>query len=529
MARKGLSPEAKVGLFVLAGIILLTYMTVRLGEIRIGKKPGYLISAVLDTVAGLDVKAPVKVAGVRVGEVEKIDLVNGKAQVTMRIDPKYQIKKNAAVTVRTQGLLGEKYIEITEPVQKAQYLKPGESIQETRRAADFDELVTRLTGVTEDVKELTSSLKTVFGSREGEESLKRILANVDALAANLNQLVISNRQNLTALVNNLNEAVALNKDRFNAIMNNTEVLTQSLKTLVRENEGPLGNTLRNLEQFSATLKQDTPGLVKSLDNLSTNLQGVVTENRENLKQSMENLRASTEKLEKTLESLNTITGKIERGEGTIGKLVTEDTTYKNLNETLTGVNKLVTATDAFKFTVGLRGEYQARHTQTKGYFSLKIQPREDKYYLLEIVDDPRGKTSTVQTRAINNGIETLSSEERTSRKIKFSAEYAKRFYNTVVRGGLIESTFGAGVDQLFLKDRLTLSLEGFEFNPDRTRDREPNLKLTSRYDLYKPFFVNAGVDQILNRRLRTFFLGGGFAFDDEDLKYLLTRVPVPSR
>jgi len=529
MARRGLSPEAKVGLFVLTGIILLTYMTFRLGEIRLGKKPGYLLTAVLDTVAGLAVKAPVKVAGVRVGEVEKIDLVNGKAQVTLRIDPRYQIKKNAAVTIRTQGLLGEKYVEITEPPQEAQYLKPGEAIQETRHAADFDELVTRITGVTEDVKELSSSLKTVFGSRQGEESLKRILDNVDALAANLNQLVISNRQNLTALVNNLNEAVSLNKDRFSAIMSNTEALTQSLKTLVRENEGPLGDTLRNLEQFSAALKQDTPGLVKSLDTLSTNLQGVVTENRENLKQSMENLRASTEKLEKTLESLHTITGKIERGEGTIGKLVSDDTTYKNLNETLTGVNKVVTATDSFKFTVGLRGEYQARHKETKGYFSLKIQPREDKYYLLEIADDPRGKTSIVNTTTTTSGGTTTTQEERNARRLKFSAQYAKRFYNTVVRGGLVESTFGAGVDQLFLKDRLALSLEGFDFNPDRNRDREPHLKVSGRYDLYKPFFVNAGVDQILNPRLRTIFLGGGFAFDDEDLKYLLTRVPVPTR
>ncbi|HLC27700.1 MAG TPA: MlaD family protein [bacterium] len=528
MARKGLSPEAKVGLFVLAGIVLLTYMTFRLGGIHFGKKPGYLLTAVLDTVAGLDVKAPVKVAGVRVGEVEKIDLVGGKAQVTLRIDPKYQIKKNAVMAIRTQGLLGEKYVEISEPVQEAQYLKSGESIQQTRRTSDFDELVTRLAGVTDDAKQLTSSLKNVLGSPQGEENLKRILVNVDALAANLNQLVISNRQNLTALVNNLNDSVSLNKDRFNAIMNNTETLTQSLKTLVQENQAPLGNTLHNLEQFSSTLKQDTPGLVKSLDTLSTNLQGVVTENRENLKGTMENLRTSTEKLEKTLESMNTITDKIARGEGTIGKLVTEDTAYKNLNETLAGVNKLVSATDAFKFNVGLRGEYLTRHGDTKGYFSLKIQPREDKYYLVEIVDDPRGKINTVQTQ-LNPPNGPTTSEERTARKLKFSVEYAKRFYNTVVRGGLVESTFGAGVDQLFLKDRLTASLEGFDFNPDRSTDLKPHLKFTTRYDLYKPFFINAGMDQILNPRLRALFLGGGFAFDDEDLKYLLTRAPIPTK
>lgn len=526
MARKGLSPEAKVGLFVLLGILLLTYMTFRLGKIHIGKKKGYEIYAVFDSVSGLNVKAPVKVAGVRVGEVESINLVNGRARVTMRIEPQYQIPADSMVSVRTQGLLGEKYVEIAEPSQGARYVKPGGTLQETTRTADIDQLVTRLSGIADDVKAVTGSLKKVFGTPEGEAGLKRILDNMDALTGNLNHLVTANQQNITSLVSSLNEVVTANKERLNTIMANTEALTQSLKTLAQNNAGPLSATISNFRQFSASLREETPGLIRNLDNLSQNLQGVVTENRENLKESLANIKTATAKLDKTLGSINEVAQKIDKGQGTIGKLVNDDTAYNNLNETLTGVNKILTATNNFKFRLGLRGEYQVNLGKTKGYFSLKIQPRQDKYYLLEVVDDPQGKISTTNSVTTVNGVTTLSSDQRTQRKLKFTAEFAKRFYNTVIRGGLVESTFGGAVDQLFLKDRLRLTLEGFDFNPDRDQNREPHLKLWGKYDLYKPFFVTAGWDQILNPRLRTVFVGAGFAFDDEDLKYLLTKAPV---
>ena len=93
-------------------------------------------------------------------------------------------------------------------------------------------------------------------------------------------------------------------------------------------------------------------------------------------------------LNSTIEKLNKIADKIEKGEGTIGKLVTDDKVYENLNDTLTGIKDYVAKAEAFKTTVGFRSEYLFEDVSAKGYLTLQLKPREDKYYIFEIVSDP---------------------------------------------------------------------------------------------------------------------------------------------
>jgi len=78
-----LTPEAKVGIFVLIGIILLVYMSLRVGGIQFGRAEGYEVYIRLDSAAGLDNDAPVRVAGVEIGRVKGIVLQNNKAKVVL--------------------------------------------------------------------------------------------------------------------------------------------------------------------------------------------------------------------------------------------------------------------------------------------------------------------------------------------------------------------------------------------------------------------------------------------------------------
>jgi phospholipid/cholesterol/gamma-HCH transport system substrate-binding protein len=118
-----LSAEAKVGLLVIVGSILLLYMTFAVGKYQFGEKKGYTLQAAFDSVAGLDTKSAVRMAGVKIGLVEKVELEDSRAKVTMRIYPEVKIQHGTEAMIKTMGLLGEKYVEFV-PVKNKGSRKP---------------------------------------------------------------------------------------------------------------------------------------------------------------------------------------------------------------------------------------------------------------------------------------------------------------------------------------------------------------------------------------------------------------------
>ncbi|MEK7243272.1 MAG: MlaD family protein, partial [Thermodesulfobacteriota bacterium] len=117
-----LSSEAKVGLFVLVGLIILGYMSVQIGKQTLGLKKGYTLEVFFDNAAGLDRDASVQIAGVEVGRVESIQLQAGKALVRLRITPGVKLEKDAIAAIKTHGILGEKYVELHPGTRGAAFL-----------------------------------------------------------------------------------------------------------------------------------------------------------------------------------------------------------------------------------------------------------------------------------------------------------------------------------------------------------------------------------------------------------------------
>ena len=108
---KNIGTETKVGIFVVLGIIILTYFTVRVGRIAV-REAGYRVYTHVESAAGLDKNSPVRIAGVEVGKVESIVLDGTKAKVTLQLPLNVKIPAGSKVYVKSAGLLGEKYIEI---------------------------------------------------------------------------------------------------------------------------------------------------------------------------------------------------------------------------------------------------------------------------------------------------------------------------------------------------------------------------------------------------------------------------------
>ncbi len=134
--------ELAVGLFIIAGILCLGYLSVKLGKMEIGGKKGYEIYGVFSNIGGLKVGSSVEIAGVNVGRVTSISLNDYQAHVVLNLPKDLKIQEDAIASVKTRGLIGEKYIEIT-PGGSEQIVKPGSRIQDTQPAIDMEDLIAK--------------------------------------------------------------------------------------------------------------------------------------------------------------------------------------------------------------------------------------------------------------------------------------------------------------------------------------------------------------------------------------------------
>lgn len=138
------SVEFAVGIFVLIGILCVGYLTVRLGKMELIGGNYYTLDARFQSVAGLKTGAPVEMAGVQVGQVDSIHLDPDLqiAVVQMKIDRELELNDDVIASVKTSGLIGDKYVNLT-PGGSDLILKPGESIIETESALDLEELISK--------------------------------------------------------------------------------------------------------------------------------------------------------------------------------------------------------------------------------------------------------------------------------------------------------------------------------------------------------------------------------------------------
>ncbi len=503
-----MSREAKVGIFVLLGIVILTYFTFRVSKIGGLGEAGYKLTVDFETAAGLEPKANVKMAGVPIGKVEEIELVGTNARLILRIREDVRIPVDSIASIQTQGLLGEKYVEILPGKVTEQVLPPGGRMAHTIPPANLDEIVRKVSQISEDLKKFTGTLSETMGTEEGKKAINDIIRNV--------------RETTEVL----RTVVAGNEERLNRILANVDTLSADLKEISSANKEDLRAVIANFRSFSETLKTEAPGLARKLQEMSEQVSGVVGENRENIRASLENLKSASAKLDNTLESAQKVLAKIDRGEGTLGKLVSDNTTIDTLNSTLEGINRYVRRTELLKTFLDYRLEYQTEPSEYKHYVNLRLQPSADKYYLLGVVDDPRGKFSSSDTTTTTTpGGAVRTRQETYSNDLKFSAQVAKRFSALTVRGGILESTGGVGLDYHLLKDRLRIGVDAFDFGRE---DDPPHLKVFGTYDIVKNFFITGGVDDVLadKENFRTLFFGFGIQFADEDLKTVLGAVPI---
>ncbi|MFA4874996.1 MAG: MlaD family protein [bacterium] len=439
--------ELKVGLFAVAVIALLAWATIRVGDKTSVHGGGYNLKVAFDNATGLKIKAPVELAGVQVGVVRKIDLLESrKALVTMALSSEVKLPDDSIAMLRTRGFLGETYVELMPGTYGNPLLSQGQEISKSERTGDINTMVSQFNQIAGDIKHVTGSLRTMIGDDENAP-INRIVANLDQFTKAIKDVTLRNTENI---------------DR---IAGNVAAMTDQLREVVAQARG-------NVEE--------------SMDRIAS------------------------------------ITRKIDEGKGTVGRLVNDEETVDKLNETVDNLNQTLGGFKRLEAEIGYHAEYLTKSEDFKNYVHVALRPAPDKAFLLDFVSDPNpNPTHTVRTTNVtvgNNTTTVLTDTATVERnKLRISAQLAKKFYDFTVRGGIIESTGGVGLD--YEKGPVGIRFSAFDFQ-SRYGER-PHLKLLGDLAVTKNFYLLGGLDDIIaNQNPNDFFVGAGFRLIDEDIKTL---------
>ena len=319
------------------------------------------------------------------------------------------------------------------------------------------------------------------------------------------------------IADNANDLVARNSVVLERLLLRVDNIAGHVESITRTESDDVKVTLRNVREITEGLKS-----------LVGKSEGEVSATGTQLRSSVQSLQKSIDSLERSMANVETVTDRLKEGEGTAGKLLADDTIANNIEQITEDAGGFVRSVTRLQTVVGLRTEYNYLAKTFKNYFSIQLAPRPDKFYLLEIVDDPRGFREVVRTTTQSSD-RTLVEETTVKNsldKLRFSLMFGKRIGSFTGRFGIKESTGGVGADLHFLDDRLTLSIDVF----DARSNERPRLQGRGTIAVYnRNLFLVAGVDDVLNQQRAN--AGGGAFFDwffgmqllfrDEDLKSML--------
>lgn len=292
--------SARVGLFFLLGLALIwvTFETLSGGQVF--KDKGYTLIAGFETLKSLKPGDEVRMAGVKVGEVQHTQLAGRRAEAILRIDSNVHIKNDATATIAMQGLIGTNSISIDLGSATAPDLPPGAEIR-TRESADLNTVMTQIGDLG---KKLEASLGGLGNALTGDAQHPGLVQKID-------RLVSENHDNVNATISNLKEVTdKINKGEgtLGKLVNSPQLHDELVSTI---------NEIKSAAGEAKTFVANAQSIVDQVKTGKGAIGTLVFDQKagDDLKASIANLRA--------------VSDKISRGEGTLGKLISDDSMLRD--------------------------------------------------------------------------------------------------------------------------------------------------------------------------------------------------------
>jgi phospholipid/cholesterol/gamma-HCH transport system substrate-binding protein len=506
---KTFGPAVKVGVTFAIAVALgyYSFMMLAKGSCA-GEEEGLVAHAYFRDATGLVEKSRVQIAGLNVGHIvsrelnvrpPRADLIRDKrfAKITISLNPDVTLYTNAKVYKRSASLLGEFYLEIDPGTHdwvdaagkrhSGEKLKSGDEIMFVFEAVTTDRLIRQVSDVVPVLRDIASDIRQFT------------------------------RGPLHSIAKNVNDGISENRGNVKRMLQNMEAITRDVRSITRGADKNVEGILTDIKQITTAVRD----LVGKGDK-------EVKSTADKLKTGLDKLASAIDKLDSALGNVDNITKDLQDGKGTVGRLLKDEALVDEVEETVKEAGGFVRSLTQLQTIVGLRTEFNFQANSIKTYVSVEIRPRPDKYYLIELVDDPRGARTVTQrlTRSDNPSDPALQREEvvEVTDAFRFTFQFAKRISFATFRFGIKESTGGVGLDFHLFKDRVQLQSDLFDFSANVW----PRLKVLAAWEFFKRLYVVGGVDDIFNDRPldgsgggRDYFAGLQLRFNDEDLKALL--------
>jgi len=506
--------EAKVGVVILIGLILLGVLLIKASrwqpsantqEIRIH----------FDNVGGLLKGASVSIQGMEIGKVKAIELMGNWVQVTANIDKKIVIKDGYNILIDVVGIVGEKCIEIvngppTNNVTKDDPLS-GISPQSignillkvneiTQKAVDT--LTVTKDIINDNKDEVRSSINVVrkfIGDTSG--IMEQTLQNLNVMMTRVNKLTEFKEGDISQTVTEIKTFVTeLNKERekitpiIRSVSNNLDQLISKASPNI---DSSLENLKKSSEEMHALITKLDKNVVDMTDSVSkivSSIDNTAKNGDEKLQKALVDLGRASALMNNILDRADYIVADVEKGNGTIGKLVKSDDSYKQINEVMTVSKRALEKVDKTFDNVNEAATNFKKATRDFDSWRLQVFSDMNSVGEYELSYNRLSRTLQNQLR-----LSLLPSKPYTyigglfmkGNEIKYDLEAGRRFGKLTVRGGFIRSITGLGLDYWLIPDRILLSAEGVNITT-----KEPELGVDASIRIFNNWYLMFGADAI---------------------------------
>ncbi len=478
--------SAKVGALVVAALVA-AFLLYRAVDETTSRGGGYRVYALMGNAQGLITKSRVTIAGISIGRIEDIRLEGEMARIDIQIDEGIALYEDATVQRTSASLLGEYLLAIAPGTTGRRQLVDGDRIGTVLETAGMGDILNDVGAIASSVRQVAHQMEISFGTDEAGRQMTDALRNLSEALATVNEIIQTNQAVVNQTLENIEDITSDARPELHEILDDIAAITEQIRALVENNQDDIDRGVGEVDETIASIHR------------------------------------ASDQLENVLADLGEVTERTAAGEGTIGRLTSDEHLIDEVEDSAEGLSDFIGGITRLRTIVELRSEYAFLANSFKNYFTFRILPREGRYFYIQLVDEPRGRVDmqSVQVRRspAPPGEPEFYEEQRvtTADALLVSVMLAQRVYFATFRFGILESSGGLALDLNFFDDALEINAEIFQFSDSQF----PRLRFRLSYEIVPTLFILGGADDVLNERTVDFFLGAMLRFDDNDLTSLL--------
>ncbi len=421
---------------------------------------------ILNDATGIYEKSSIKVAGIVAGRIVAIELSGSQALVRFEVLKEIKITSFSRLRIKSVGFLGDKYIDIYLGNPDAPVLKQY-SMVNNETGAGFEQLGRDASEILKDVKVIAKVIKDSLYTEDKKNALKEIIKQVNEFSHNANDI------------------------------------SKSLKRVMDNNEGKIGSVVDNLKKVTEQLAFETDRYAD-----------------DSLMNQMEAVGPILAKVDIAVSDLKEIMADVKAGKGTVGKLLRDEEVIDKVNETLSGVNKIVGRVNRFKTNLSIySGVNNVEGSKTEA--EIDLMPGPERFFRFGIIsgDTASLERKTTTTTIIDGNAPVITDETEVSEsEYRFNLQIGRDIGRSTMRAGLIESTGGIGYDYSIPEYGFKTSVEAFDYR----QNIGANLKVGTELRVWNVLHAKIIAEDIgRSSDFHVYTFSVGLKFNDEDLAALI--------